>query len=251
MDTSSPSGDLTNIDQRASGQGQERKSHPVVLLAPVVPLVGIGLAWWLGALEGYDSADELALLGKSLRTNPLALPFVLLGFGIGTLMFVPVSALIAGTALAFAPMPSFFYSLLGVLLGATTTYWGGRLLGSRALAYLSGPRLAKFQEELCLHAFRASIAARLLPVGNFTVINVIAGSMRIPFRAFFLGNVVGALPGVLVMTFFVNQLTAALRSPSPKSVALLVGAVVASVALFWWLRRSWRRRREDADRDAP
>ena len=138
-----------------------------------------------------------------------------------------------GAAIAGLLLTSMHMTLLGVLLGATTTYWAGRVLGSRALAYLSGPRLAKFQEELCLHAFRASIAARLLPVGNFTVINVIAGSMRIPFRAFFLGNVIGALPSVLVMTFFVNQLAAALRSPNPKSIALLACAVVVSLALLF------------------
>ena len=43
----------------------------------------------------------------------------------------------------------------------------------------------------------AVIAARMLPVGNFALINITAGALGVRFRDYLIGNVIGLLPGVL------------------------------------------------------
>jgi phospholipase D1/2 len=218
----------------------------LILLPPLLPLLVAGVVWWSGGLEQIDSPESVAETARSLGDSPAGFLYVMLGFGVGSLLFVPVTALIAGTALAFGPLRGVAFSLLGVLLGASTTYWCGRLLGGRALDYFSGPRLARIKHELCTRAFRASIVARLLPVGNFTVINLLAGSLRVPFRAYFFGNLVGALPGVLVIGLFTDQLGAAIRSPNATNMtALAIGALLL-VGLMFWLRRSMRKREQRA-----
>lgn len=211
-------------------------------LAPLLPLTGVVLVFLFVDLRQFDSPERVAEAVRGLRESPLALPYVMLAFGCGTLVFFPVTALIAGTGLAFDATHGIVYALLGVLVGATTTYWSGRALGSHALDYLGGRRLARIREELCTRALRASIIARLLPVGNFTLINMLAGSLRVPFRAFFLGNLLGALPGIVAVVLLATKLSAALRAPSVKGLAPLVIAIVLLSALGLWLLQIWRRR---------
>jgi phospholipase D1/2 len=147
-----------------------------------------------------------------------------------------------GTTLAFEPVYGFIYASLGVLFAASLTYGAGRLLGGAAIQRLSGPRLTKLAGELRANAFRASIAARLLPVGHFTVINMLAGSLRIPFLRFFLGSMVGAVPGVAVTALFADRLWHALHSRAARDVIFLVGAVALVVALSFAARWALRRR---------
>jgi phospholipase D1/2 len=154
---------------------------------------------------------------------------------------MPITALIAGTLLAFEPVRGFFYAFFGVQLAATTTYYCGRLLGGRALDHLSGPRIRKLQKLLREHAVRASAAARALPVGNFTLLNWLIGGLRVPFRWFILGNALGSLPGLLVLAIFANRLASALKNPQPEQIALLVGVGVGFMLFIWLAQRLGKR----------
>lgn len=215
------------------------------LLAPLVPLTLIALVWAFADLSALKSPESVADSLRALRDSPYAVLYVALGFGFGTLMFLPITALMAGTAIAFDPLEGLLYAMLGGLFAASVTYWVGRLSGSAALELASGPRLRKFGQQMRAHSFRASIVARLLPVGNFTMINLLAGSLRIPFRAYFFGNVVGMLPGVVIIVLFADQITAALRNPSKHNL-LLAAAIAVGVVLVGFLLKQLQRRRAGA-----
>ncbi len=224
----------------------QRPRHFAALVLPLVPLLAIGTAWCFGGLERLRSPEQIAALAASLRESPAGLLYVLGAFALGTALFLPVTGLMLGTTLAFDPARGFAYSFLGALLGASITYWAGRWAGSRALELASGPRLARFSDELRHHAFRASILARLVPVGNFTAINLLAGSLRIPFRAFFFGNVVGILPGALLLTVFADRISASLRAPNVQNLIWLgLGALALLVLLL--LRRRWVKRHAERE----
>lgn len=222
------------------GLGQQRV---LTLLLPVIPVVAAVAVWYFADLGRLDSPEKVAEAARSLREDPLAFVYVLLAFAVGTLLFFPVTALMLGTTLAFEPLQGFGYAYGGALLGAAVTYWTGRLAGGAALDTVSGPRMLRFRHELTTHAFRASVIARFLPVGNFSVINMLSGSLRIPFSAFLLGNVVGIAPGVLMFTLFSDQIAAALRSPNKTNVSLAVGGALLVGALGLLLKR-WVKRRE-------
>ena len=89
----------------------------------------------------------------------------------------------------------------------------------------------------------AVIAARLLPVGNFSLINIIAGALGIPFGKYMLGNAIGLLPGVLALTIFADRLGAALRKPQARNFIVLAVVAVILSALMWSLRRRMAARR--------
>lgn len=221
----------------------------LTLLLPVIPVLAAVAVWYFADLGRFDSPEKVAEAARTLREDPLAFVYVLLAFAIGTLLFFPVTALMLGTTLAFEPLQGFSYAYAGALLGAAVTYWTGRVAGGTALDAISGPRLRRFQHELRTHAFRASVIARFLPVGNFSVINMLSGSMRIPFVSFALGNVVGIAPGVLMFTLFSDQIAAALRSPNKTNISLVVAGTLLLAALGVVLKR-WVKRREEANEGA-
>jgi uncharacterized membrane protein YdjX (TVP38/TMEM64 family) len=81
---------------------------------------------------------------------------------------------------------------------------------------------------------------RMLPIAPFSIVNVVAGASHIRWSDFLLGTVIGLLPGIVTMTFFVDRAIAALRSPSPGTLGLLGLALALIVALVWALRRMLR-----------
>lgn len=215
------------------------------LAALALPFLAIAAVWYLADIASFQSAEEVARAVRGVAAGRFGFVWVPLGFALGTLLFLPVTVLIVGTTLAFEPWHGFAYSMTGALLGAALAYGVGRALGSSVVDAFSGPRLEKLKVQLRAHAFRSTLIVRLVPIGNFTAINLLAGGLRVPFGGFVLGNFVGLLPGILFFTFLSGQLPQALRAPTPLNVALLVGAVAAMVGLGWAVRR-WVKRRGEA-----
>lgn len=226
----------------SSRSSPNARSRAATYLAPVIPLVTVAAVWYFADLGRFNSAEKVAAAAEAVRTNPLSPVFVILAFAIGTLLFFPITALMLGTILAFASWRGFALSLTGAMLGSALTYWIGRLAGGAALDRFGGARVARFRHELRTHAVRASILARLLPVGNFSMINMLAGSLRVPFRKFMLGNTIGLVPGVLFLSLFAEQIAAAIRSPSKTNVTLAIAAGGLLFVLGWLLKR-WLARR--------
>jgi uncharacterized membrane protein YdjX (TVP38/TMEM64 family) len=228
-------------------------TRALMLLGPLLALALVLGAWWLFDLRAFDSPRKIAEAVGRLAENPLAPLYTLLIFGVGSLLFFPVTPLVLGTALAFDALHSILYNALGLQLATLLTYGAGRLLGSKVVEQLSGPRLAKLARTLRSNAFRAGIIARVLPVGNFTLINLTAGSLRIPLWRFLLGNVIGFLPGVLITTLFARQLVEAAGSTDRRGAALVAGAGLLLGALLLLVKRVLGRRAnsDDADRRAP
>lgn len=219
----------------------------LMLFAPILLVVGVAAAWYFGDLRELNSPEKVAKAALGMRDSPYAVVYVIVAFVIGSLLFFPVTALIAGTALAFDAQRGFLYSYAGALCAAMVTYWVGRLLGSEILRYVRGPRIERFQRELQTHAFRASVAARFVPVGSFALLNMLAGSLHVPFRWYVLGNLLGVLPGVVLMTLFADQLASAARHADTPRLLLIAGALLLAGA--GWLGWRWRlrhRRRQRA-----
>jgi phosphatidylserine/phosphatidylglycerophosphate/cardiolipin synthase-like enzyme/uncharacterized membrane protein YdjX (TVP38/TMEM64 family) len=218
-----------------------------VVLAALVALVAI---WRLTPLRALLDLDRMAALGRALRGHPLAPLLVLAAYLVGALVFFPITLMLTATALVFDPAHALAYGLGGALAGAALTWGIGRLAGRFRTGLLSSPRLARARGQLQRRGMLAIVAARLLPVGNFSLINILAGALGVRFRDYMLGNLVGLLPGILGLTLFADRLAHTIRNPHPRNLVAL-GAVVAALALLLrWLRRRLRHAgRPDADRD--
>jgi uncharacterized membrane protein YdjX (TVP38/TMEM64 family) len=203
-----------------------RRSLYGVVTVLLLVLAAIG-AWHFTPLRELASAERVADFVGHLRHSPLGALYVLLAYVLGAGLFFPITVLIAGTALAFDPLRACIFSLVGALASASLSYAIGRLLGRAPLRRLTGTRFHRLSAPIRRRGFRTIVTARLLPLGNFTAINLIAGALHVPFRAYLLGNLIGLLPGVLGLSLLASGLQRALHKPTALNVALLSACVAA------------------------
>jgi phospholipase D1/2 len=180
--------------------------HPWLRILVAVALVlGLLAMWKLSGVKELDSASRVAEAVRALRATPYALVYVLAAYVVAALVFIPISFLSAGTVLALGPLEGTTCALLGTVISAAIGWLVGHALGRAPLERYRGPRLDRIIQLLSGRAFRATVLARLMPVGNFNVINLIAGSLGVPFQWFLLGNAVGVAPWLIVCALFVEQ----------------------------------------------
>jgi uncharacterized membrane protein YdjX (TVP38/TMEM64 family) len=204
--------------------------------------VGLGAAWRWTELGEWLEPARLASLAESLRQLPGS-PFVILGaFVLGSLLVVPVTAMIAATVLVFGPWLGLVYAFGGSLLGATVTYLLGQVVGRETLRRVAGSRLDRLSRALGRRGVLAIVTVRILPVAPFTVVNLVAGATHISLRDYIVGTVLGLAPGIIAAALFIDRILAAIRDPGPGSFAILGGIVVVVIVGMVILRRSLRRR---------
>ena len=179
-----------------------RVLRAVVALLLVVAVV---LVWRFTGLRDLDSVAEVTAAVERLRTSPLAALYVAGAFVLGTLLFMPVTLLITGTILALGPLQGMPTAFAGALTAAMLGHVAGRMLGHSALHSLEAPRFQKLRHDLATRGVRTTMALRFMPVGNFTLLNMLAGSMGVPFKSFLLGNALGLLPWILGIGLFAGQ----------------------------------------------
>jgi len=193
-------------------------------------LLALSAVWRWTPLGDWLSLERISGWINHLRGSPSA-PFVILGgYIFGSLVLVPVTAMILATAFTFGPILGFSYSLSGCLLGAVVTYICGRLVGRDTVRKLAGSRVNRLSRRLAKHGLSTVATVRFLPIAPFTVVNLVAGASHIRFRDFILGTILGMAPGILAITVFERQLEVAIREPGAGSVTLLA-AVVAAIAV--------------------
>jgi len=166
------------------------------------------------------------------------------GFLIGGLLVMPVMVLIAVTILAFGPWWGFWYALIGMTASALLTFGIGRLLGRRLMDHLSGSWVERISRTLAKKGVLTVATLRMLPIAPFSILNAVAGASHIRVRDFFLGTVLGELPGLVGLALFLDQVTETIRHPGLGSILLLIVIAVGIVLIAWALGR-WLSNRPD------
>jgi uncharacterized membrane protein YdjX (TVP38/TMEM64 family) len=212
--------------------------------AALLALLGVSAAWQWTPLRAWLDVPALVDHLQSFGHSPLAPMAAILGFVVGGVMVMPVTAQVAVTVLAFGPVGGFVYALVGMTLSAMVTFGIGRFAGQRFMRRLSGSRFDGVSRKLATKGVLAVVAVRVIPVAPFSIVNAVAGASHIRTRDFMLGTVIGEVPGLLGLAVFVDQITETFRHPGPGSFILL-GAVAVIILLGVVLLRRWLRRRDE------
>ncbi len=107
-----------------------------------------------------------------------------------------VFSLAAGAV--FGAVMGTVYVNIGATVGASLAFLVARYLFRDVIQNKFGPRLEKINTELETRGFNYLLFLRLVPVFPFFLINLGAGLTRMPLRTFFLGTMVGIIPGSFV-----------------------------------------------------
>jgi uncharacterized membrane protein YdjX (TVP38/TMEM64 family) len=202
----------------------------VVVAALIVLWVATPLREWI------DVTRAVALM-RRLGDSPFA-PLVMIGaYVLGGLLVFPVNILIAVTVIVFGPLPGIAYALVGCLLSAVVLYELGRLLPSAGLRGRSAERIRLLGKQLAGHGVLAVMLVRIVPVAPYSVVSLVGGVVQVQRPAYLLGTALGMLPGILVNALFIDRILAAIHSPGPLTIALVVLAAAVIVAFAFAVRR--------------
>jgi uncharacterized membrane protein YdjX (TVP38/TMEM64 family) len=149
----------------------------------------------------------------------------------------PVIVLILAVAYAFDPLLAMIFSLLGCIASAMLLYVIGHKIGRKTVLRLTGRRLQRINRLISKHGVLAVVAVRMVPVAPYSLVNLAAGAVQVPFRDFVLGTLLGMTPGVVGLTIMESQLEQTIESPSLTTLAVLAGTVLLSLAAIFAFRR--------------
>jgi phospholipase D1/2 len=193
--------------------------------------------------------EHAASLRAWLHTEP-HLIWLFLAYTLACSTFVPVSLLLAAVCLILPPMAAMGLALSGALLSACITHAIGRRFRPTILRFLRGQRARQLARSARVRAFRATVIARLLPAGNFTASNLLAGALGVPFWRFLLGNLTGLGLGTALLLIFAKRVLKAAEEPSALNIGLCCAAGASMITLCFMVARSFARPRGEEQRDS-
>lgn len=218
------------------------RAFPYWGVAGLALLVVAAAAWRWTPLGQWLTVGELERGITALKTVPWAGLWVVGTFVVAGQIFLPITVLTVVTIATFGPVYGFAYAMAGTVLAAVITYGVGHALGRRGVRQLTERLPWKLPEAWLRHELYAVIFFRVVPMGPFTLVNLLAGASPVRLPAFVIGTVLGVLPGKVLIIVLVNQVQRTLREPGPASF-LVLAAVVAALALAAVGLQRWLARR--------
>jgi uncharacterized membrane protein YdjX (TVP38/TMEM64 family) len=175
-------------------------------------------------------------------------PAVLVGlYGILAPLGLPMTPLIIGGAV-FGAAHGSLYNMVGLFLGAATSYHLARFLGRDFVVRLSGARIRRAERLFERHGFWPLVQTRFLPI-PFPLVNFGAALAGIPGSLFLLTTVVGVVPSTLLHTFFISRMI-----ENTGTERLIYGAGYLATFVFFnlaiavpWIGEQLQRRRRYRD----
>ncbi len=168
---------------------------PIALLIALFFTLGLGKYLTLASLK----ANRAALV--ELYANhrfAMAVVFIVV-YIMQTVLALPGAGVLSLTAGAvFGVVRGALYVNIGATIGATLAFLVARYLFRDTIQKKFGSRLESMNRELEYSGFNYLLFLRLVPVFPFFLINLAAGLTKIPLRTFFLGTIIGMIPGIFV-----------------------------------------------------
>ena len=201
-------------------------------------LLAAGLLAAGALLRELGGVPGTAWVDASIRDEGLwgELAFVLVGAAI-TAAGVPRQTVAFLGGYAFGAVLGGALALVAQLLGCAASYGWARLLGrewaERRMAGRFGHRLRPLRDALTANPFGATLALRLLPVGNNLALNLLAGMAGLRAVPFLLGSALGYLPQTVVFAL----LGKGIRVEGAWQLGLAAVLLLVSTGIGLWLLR--------------
>ncbi len=215
------------------------------LVLAVVLFFRLGLGRYL-TLEALKANRETLAAYYREHTLIMVAGFMAV-YIVQTALSLPGAAILSLAAGAiFGTMAGTLYAVIAATIGATLAFLVTRYLLRDAVLARFGPRLEGLNRELEARGLNYLLFLRLVPVFPFFLINLAAGLTRLPLRTFFVGTLVGIIPGGFV---YVNAGAglASITTLSGIASPRVLGAF-ALLGLFALVPALYRRLRERGER---
>ncbi|MGC8470223.1 MAG: TVP38/TMEM64 family protein [Acetobacteraceae bacterium] len=198
-------------------------------------LAAAGLAWLRSRHIEITMPSPAAIRGLIASWGVLAPLCALLLMVLHSFLPLPAEIIALANGMAFGPLLGGALTWAGAMVGAVLSFALARVFGDR----LVRPLLGRARSDRPLPATAAGLlAARLIPVISFNLVNYGAGLAGVGWWTFLWTTALGILPLTIIMVVMGGRLTAAPR----WLLAVLLGlAAVLLLVAGWRALRSRRR----------
>ncbi|KGO14422.1 membrane protein [Clostridium botulinum] len=155
-------------------------------------------------------------------------------FTLVPLTLFPDSILAIAGGMAFGMVEGSIYTIIGVICGASLSFYIARLLGRTVVEKLIRGKGKWFEDGVEKNGFLVVFILRLIPLVPFDIISYGAGLSKIKFKDFILATMVGIIPGILV---FINLGDKVLNIKSKQFVISVVLLVLLCLVSFIMKKR--------------
>lgn len=173
----------------------------MVILVFLALLIALFFYFNLGMFLTLDSLKaNRAALAALYANHRFAMVVIFIAvYIVQTVLSLPGAAVLSLAAGAvFGVVRGALYVNVGATVGATLAFLVARYLFHDVIQKKFGTRLEKVNNELEKTGLNYLLFLRLVPVFPFFLINLGAGLTSMPLRTFFLGTMIGIIPGSLV-----------------------------------------------------
>ena len=229
-------------DGGATGGG--RAGFSLKRLLPLLVLVLGLVAFFAFDLDSYASCDALGehrqfLLDYVAQNRVLASLIFLAVYTVAVAFSLPGGAIlsIAGGFLFGLPFGVLFV-LIAATLGATALYLIAKTALGDALRAKAGPWMAKMADGFQENAFNYLLVLRLVPLFPFWLVNLVPALLGVSLGTFFVATFIGIVPGTIVFVGFGQALGSIFDSGgectlsgvlTPQVIVALVGLAVLAL----------------------
>ncbi len=182
-----------------------------LILLIAILLLGAAL-WKYTPLAKYVTPEYLQHISRYLASTKAPVLTMTAAFVAASLILFPVTVMVLITSLTLPPLQSIIAGILGVALSSCTGYLIGWLLGPERVEIFLGPHYTKVKARVQRNVFWSVVILRHLPLGPFTMVNIILGSMHLNIIRFVLANAFSLLPGIAAATFVGSSIRSLLLS---------------------------------------
>ena len=234
----------------------QRQSFAWRVLPLATLLLGTILFFALG-LHRYLSFEELgrhreALVAWRDRNQTLAVLVFVLSYLAVTALSVPgaVWMTICGGFL-FGVVAGSVYAVIAATLGSCVVFLAARLVASDWLRRRAGAGITGMEAGFRRNALSYLLVLRLIPIFPFWLVNLVPALLGVRFTTFFIGTLVGIIPGSVVYASIGHGLDAMIATGKAPDLDVLfrpqVLAPLVGLALLALLPAAYRRiKRGDA-----
>lgn len=206
-----------------------------IFFVVILSLVATGLVvYFLGGI----SPDTLQIwLGQTGVWTPLIYIVI---YVLATVLILPSTALNLTGGAIFGPWLGTLWTSIAAIIAAVVSFTFTRTVGREMVAARLGGKLQSMDDRFQQGGLFYMFAIRLLPIIPYGLVNFTAGLTSIRFRDYFLGTLLGTVPGILPFVLLGSFGLKAIQTGEvlPLLVALsLIGLLVAGAT---WYQRSQR-----------
>jgi phospholipase D1/2 len=182
---------------------------------------------------------------ESLRDSGLGGPLVVALFVVGGFAGLPLNGMIVASVALFGGLFGALYALAGAMANALVLYGAGRFLGSGFRQFFPSGKGARLERYLQSPGVSGVALMRVLPLAPFSLVNLIAGSVRVRLRDYLPGTLIGLLPGIVLFGVLGRSAYELFQDPGLEGLAWLGAALVLLGGLLYFTYTRMRETESD------